>query len=686
MNLIGTSRRELIGNLVGLFLPFCGSSAPRFDRPAHEPPNGVGPAENLAFDEMASRGPQFTAVSGFSVSTLGFGEGVLDGYSQAAFDREATPGRMASMRDAGFDHVRLAVDPSPALSATSPSELSSRLAVVEYAIKKLIDMGFKVILDVHTGGGSGEHEYTVERITDDYPNGPKWKRFLTVVVEIANVVSRFPTCQVAIEQFNETKMRVGSGWPALAHDIWRNIRSANKNITILVSTAYFSGFGTETEFDARSFDDNTIFVVHSYDPQIFTYQGLSVGPTPTVSRLHWPAIRSDEPKALEGQSSRIQRYLGSYFRGNGCPFGTDGTYFDKLIESLQSWCKTQGVAPSRIFFTEYGCRGDSKASDQDLPGPSIVARSMWFQDITARLRKAGFSRTLWDYGSDKNVWDFCNRWAPDPCLMGAVGQLVPSDQFEAESIALFGRMSRQPGIKRKTHINSVISLLKRSGVWDLIDGFWLFGHYNAAAGYDKADAMLNWKPSQSASACRENGSGSWVENEGYASDGVTGFLDTMLAPCTTEGSVATPSSCGLFVMQAGRGPASGSVGFGNSTSGIAVRAGGLTAGSIGSVKSVDCFVPYSKLVVGVVRTDPNGYSPYVRGSSPQAGENFLERVESPAAHPGSDTLKLGKVKNSFSQRSQLFSCCTATSGLNSAQARDLSTIVAFAVQGLDSMV
>lgn len=491
-------------------------------------------------------------------------------------------------------------------------------------------------------------------------------------------------------------------WPPMIRTLWSAARAVAPVHCLLVSGANYAGVDGLQELAAASFDANTSFVVHSYDPQVFTSQGFAGGPTPHVTRLHWPAIRSDQAAATASLSGAELGYVNGYF--GAAPFGSDATYLDNnVFAPIAAWCTANTVAASRIVFTETGCKTDVKQNTGDINGGSLTARAMWHQDWTARAKAKGYAYSWWvDDQAPTNLYDIAFPPAsgiPDPAIFAAMGRTVPRVQFDKEASDLIGRMASTPGNRRASHINAVFRLLKDMGALPVMDGMWCLSMVNAAAGYAKADALLNWFPRTPAltffgnPACIENGTGTWTDSGGYASDGATGYLDTGLIPGLTANSVCTQNNAAILLHQNGLNSVDNAAyAFGNGSIAVCAKTGGLYGGVFRSAGAgtTGATLPYTDEVVAQARFDSAGDYAYTRGSIAFSGASQVAESAKPSVAPSTGTVGFGRASSSAYAKPS----CQMRSGMvvggagltSHAQIRDLSTALAFAHQGWALMV
>lgn len=88
--------------------------------------------------------------------------------------------------------------------------------------------------------------------------------------------------------------------------------------------------------------------------------------------------------------------------------------------------------------------------------------------------------------------------------------------YEPETAGLLARMSVEPSITRKGHINTLIAALKTAGVWAKMDAFYVFAAHDAQA------ALLDWTGRGNDLATV--GSVTFTTDRGFTGDGATGYL------------------------------------------------------------------------------------------------------------------------------------------------------------------
>ena len=331
------------------------------------------------------------------------------------------------IRSAGFDTVRLAVDPAPLLRLTEAERRETYRTFATF-IDEYIGQGLNVIFDIHVTGR--DSSWNLDSIATR-PSDPKFRSYLAVVGSIAGFVANYDPHRVALELFNEPPCIQVRQWSELQQSLYRAAREVVPNHTLVLTGPCWSSLDGLRGLDVREYDQNTIYTFHFYEPTLFTFQGIPwlKGTFRFVHRLPYPPVadRSDEfiaamkselgktpglddseKAALASSGSReITRYFAT-------PMGRDRV--KAFIYAAERWAKLKRIAPSRIFVGEFGV-------GRDIGGYLAAAREdrlQWLQDVRSLFDMAGFSWAVWS----------------DCCAFGIVeGQ---SDQFDPAVLKALG--------------------------------------------------------------------------------------------------------------------------------------------------------------------------------------------------------------------------------------------------------
>jgi hypothetical protein len=437
-------------------------------------------------------GIPFTAQSGVSVVPLGFE--VYQPLSIQSWENAFPSARLVALKASGFDHLRITFDPTPALAAPTPFALEAILAVAAHAIEATLLVGLKVILDLHVAVTGS---WSTALIEADFPNGPKWQRYLVVARAFGMLCGRYTPSTVALELYNENANNEAYGnsnWAIRIQALWRSVRSINLKTTLLVGGSFYSSIEGLQDLKASDFDKNTGFVVHDYEPTIFTHQNAA-GYTRYVERLHYPPILSDRGAAITSMEQRIaastlsdadkkrarsdrESRLRAYF-----DMPQDYDYLSAKIRQIVHWQARNNVPSSRIFITEFGSH-----NDRDYRGASLTARIAWTQDSDRLHEEAGFCRTIWNYNSP-DYWDITpedGSWRVRNGFLIALGR-QPAEVYEPEAASLFRSFGGRPSTSRRALMSEAIRQLKDEGLWDKLDVLHVFAAEN------ESEALIDWK-------------------------------------------------------------------------------------------------------------------------------------------------------------------------------------------------
>lgn len=306
------------------------------------------------------------------------------------------------IRSAGFDAVRLAVDPAPLLRLTEVERRETYRTFAKF-VDEYIGQGLNVIFDIHVTGR--DSIWNLDSIATR-PSDPKFKLYLAVVSSIAGFVANYDPRRVALELFNEPPCIQARQWSALQRSLYRAARDVVPNHTLVLTGPCWSSLDGLRGLDVREYDQNTIYTFHFYEPTLFTFQGIPwlKGAFRFVHRLPYPPVadRSDEfiaaMKSELGKASGLDEGEKAVLASSGgreiiryfaAPKGRE--WLKASIYAAQRWAKLMRIPPHRIFVGEFG-------AGRDIDGYLAAARDdrlRWLLDVRSLLDMAGFSWAVW---------------------------------------------------------------------------------------------------------------------------------------------------------------------------------------------------------------------------------------------------------------------------------------------------
>ncbi len=316
--------------------------------------------------------------------------------------------RLHEIKQAGFDFLRVAIEPGPLFEATG-DVFDERISEIRSAIDSSLSEGLGVVLDMHFDES--------HRLWGRYPvtagfENPAFQRYIATLRALGHLINAYDPAKVALEVFNEPPppcdWRDRPPWPAQLKIIHDEARKAAPRSTIIVGGSCWAHIEGLQRLDGSQFDDNTIFTFHYYDPGTFTFQGWWGNPKEKfrkyMTRIPYPpqpdrqqetilrvAQNIESASDIQGieRDSQIRRAsdeLKTYF-ANDKGIDDIAASFDKVKE----WADRYHVSSERIMLGEFGAMKDiygHKGADPD-------DRARWFRDVAATAQRFGYRWAVW---------------------------------------------------------------------------------------------------------------------------------------------------------------------------------------------------------------------------------------------------------------------------------------------------
>jgi hypothetical protein len=288
---------------------------------------------------------------------------------------------LAELRAAGFDFVRLAVDPAV---VSGPAER----AVLVGAIRRIQHQGLAVVVAPHPQGWHLE--------TAPEPILAFWQ-------SLAPALRPLDPARTVLEVLNEP---VFSGdpaaWATLQHCLLTAIRQVLPDSTVVLTGADWGGIGGLLALTPED-DRNVLYSFHLYDPAELTSlaawrpgldrSALAHLPFPVIDAVSCAAAAD---MAADAATRDIMRYY--------CAYGWDAARIDSRIGQAASWARQHGV---RLLAGEFGASAALNAT----------ARLAWLKTVRDALETRGIGWALWGY-DDSMGFAITPRIAPGAPLPG----------------------------------------------------------------------------------------------------------------------------------------------------------------------------------------------------------------------------------------------------------------------------
>ena len=346
-------------------------------------------------------------------------------------------GGLASLKAAGFDFVRMPVDPSPFLSDRAGGLRDRLFASVVESARLINKSGLKVVVDMHLIPAS-ERSVGMGEVMDD----PKmFDRYVELIRAMAHALSNEDPALVAFEPMNEPVVDCDEDhsnlWPDRLQRLYAAARASATRLTIVLSGACYSGAEALAKIDPKAIpDDNVIWTFHSYDPFLLTHQGATwTGDfIQHVTGLPFPPYavpHSELDAAIETIRQRI-RDKASWSRRQGMldyleeQIATMDTrekldaVMDRPFEIAAKWANDNGIDAKNIFLGEFGMIRQEYGNPYVIPG---ATRAAYVKEMIKRAERHGFAWSVWSYGGAFGIVEQFDNKPAEPEVMEMVKQL-----------------------------------------------------------------------------------------------------------------------------------------------------------------------------------------------------------------------------------------------------------------------
>jgi endoglucanase len=341
-----------------------------------------------------------------------------------------------ALREAGFDTVRLPVDPSPFIVFTG-QQREEVYGMVFGAIARLNAAGLNVILDIHP---NSRHAVWGQNAVIAGMDAPAFIAVADVIEEMARRL-RGHTTTVALELLNEPRLTCKGAqqvlWQKMAEHLAARARAANPALTLVVTGACISAPEGLLALDPKPFaTGSTIYTFHYYEPFSFTHQGAQFIPWPDkyLDGVPWPAaIRPiGEPAALLEQRinslgsmnalermtahMRAKHNLERYYAKK-----SDAGLIDARFREIAGWAHKNDIPGHRIFIGEFGV----VRREPNKPGAFCEDRARWHRDVQETATAYGFSWAYFNYDGPFGLLLDETRRQLDPVTLASLGLKSP---------------------------------------------------------------------------------------------------------------------------------------------------------------------------------------------------------------------------------------------------------------------
>ncbi len=323
----------------------------------------------------------------------------------------APPGEadLKKLHEAGFDTVRLPVDPAPFM-VFDGERREAVYRILFDAIRRIQGAGLKVIVDLHP---NSRHPVWGQHAVIAGLDAPAFVAYSNMIEEMARRLAPFGTQNVALELMNEPRLKCkGSDqslWEQMLARMVQRARAGNPKVTLVATGACVSSAdGLIALNPAALGDKNIIYTFHFYDPFSFTHQGAQFIPWPDkyLDEVPWPAnarpietpmgriaqnVAADpkldfagREKAKLGAENNLRKFYASHA-------GLET--IEKKFAEIAHWADEHGISHRQIFIGEFGVL----RKEGNKPGALCADRMRWLADIRKAADHPGFAWSYFSY-------------------------------------------------------------------------------------------------------------------------------------------------------------------------------------------------------------------------------------------------------------------------------------------------
>jgi endoglucanase len=331
----------------------------------------------------------------------------------------------ALAKRAGFDFIRLTVDPAFFLTKRRP----------EKTVQLLKAAGLKVDVDLHSmprdDGSPGTRQVLA--------SAALFAEYIEVLGDVGRMIAVYPADRVAFELFNEPTgncaWELGEGqksdWPEKLAKLHKAARAAAPKLTLILSGACWGGSEGLAALNPSDIKDpNVIWSFHNYEPFIFSHQGASWtdGHERYLSDLHFPPdpkqkklVLASSFKAIDAAdlSPEKRRELKTNARNNFADYFKSGWAMTKAKEAfviVEAWARTNDIPPNRIILGEFGA-----IRPENFDARKEAERAGFYKLMRTEAESRGYGWSTWEWKTEFGLSKEFNGREFSPVLLKGLG-------------------------------------------------------------------------------------------------------------------------------------------------------------------------------------------------------------------------------------------------------------------------
>lgn len=348
---------------------------------------------------------------------------------------------LAALKAAGFDFLRMPVDPGPFLAPQSRKLRGELFDSVVESARFAAASGLKVVVDMHLFPTGRPDRIGMEKVMGD---PAAFDAYVELVREMAARLSSEDPERIAFEPMNEPVTACGddagiTDWPQRQKRLFAAARASAPRLTLILAGGCMASAEGLAAIDPADYpDDNLIWTFHSYAPFLLTHQGAEWAGDLVRYVTGIPFPPHSVPHAeLDAAMERIRERIGreapwarrkgmiSYLDAEIGKLSTrDG--LDRAMgapfDLVSKWAADNGIAPQDILLGEFGMIRQEYGAEFLMPGAS---RAAYVRDMAGRAEKAGFAWAVWSYGGAFGIVEGFGGEKAEPDVLEAIRTLPP---------------------------------------------------------------------------------------------------------------------------------------------------------------------------------------------------------------------------------------------------------------------
>ncbi len=290
------------------------------------------------------------------------------------------PTEMRVQRNMGVKHVRLPIIPETVVSSYDPLIFDpARIDYLRTTLSQYKQNGIYVILDLHPDDAFRA------KLRDNPAEIMKLRNFWK---GLASRLSDLDPEFLGFEILNEPNFKKADQWWDVQRVLLRDIRQIAPRHTIFANSDRWSS--VDELISRRPYDDpNVVYVLHFYEPFIFTHQGAHwvddhLG---GFRGVRYPSDPSNN-ESLRGQASSRERrdVLNRYIGENWGP-----SQVRARIQLVADWAERNRV---KVICNEFGTLRD---------GVDQASKALWHRDVRMALEQNDIGWTVWEWRGGMGV-------------------------------------------------------------------------------------------------------------------------------------------------------------------------------------------------------------------------------------------------------------------------------------------